>query len=77
MKDIVLYCKSYERDFLRLRRLLESIQRFNKDKIFFYISTAESEKNILEKVLLGAGDYLWVSDESIVKANPKVKPTIH
>ena len=44
MKDIVLYCKSYERDFLRLRRLLESIQRFNKDKIFFYISTAESEK---------------------------------
>ena len=77
MKDIVLYCKSYERDFLRLRRLLESIQRFNKDKIFFYISTAESEKNILEKVLLGAGDYLWVSDESIVMANPKVKPTIH
>lgn len=71
MKDIVLYCKSYHRDFLRLRRLVESIQHFNQDKIDFYISTPESEKDLLDKVLLGAGDYLWVSDESIVLSNPK------
>lgn len=71
MKDIVLYCKSYHRDFLRLRRLLESIQRFNQDKIDFYISTPESEKDLLDKALLDAGDYLWVSDESIIFSNPR------
>ncbi len=70
MKDFVLYCKSYPRDFLRLKRLLESIKIFNVDQLDFYISTPRSDKNTLEQVL-GKDAYIWVADEDIVAANPK------
>ncbi len=70
MKDIVLYCKSYSRDFLRLKRLLLSIDEFNKDNLTFYISTPQSDRILLENVL-GKVGYEWVSDESIVAANPR------
>ncbi len=70
MNDIVLYCKSYRKDFLRLKRLLASIEQFNTDAIPFYISTPASDKVLLEEVL-GAKGYMWVADESIVSANPK------
>ena len=70
MKDIVLYCKSYRNDFLRLRRLLESINQFNVDRLDFYISTPEVEKNLLVE-MLGEKGYIWVADEDIVRANTK------
>jgi hypothetical protein len=70
LNDIVLYCKSYRKDFLRLKRLLASIEQFNADAIPFYISTPASDKVLLEEVL-GAQGYIWVADESIVSANPK------
>ena len=70
MKDLVLYCKSYRRDFLRLKRLLSSITRYNADSIPFYISTPNSDRELLEEVL-GANGYFWVADEEIVAANPR------
>lgn len=70
MKDFVLYCKSYSRDFLRLKRLLESITLHNLERIPFYISTPASEKRLLDQVLDGGG-YIWVADEDIVASNPK------
>jgi len=70
LKDIVLYCKSYSRDFLRLKRLLSSIEEFNQGNLPFYISTPQSERALLEEVIGKAG-YQWVSDESIVAANPR------
>lgn len=70
MKDFVLYCKSYSRDFLRLKRLLESIKQLNADKLDFYISTPTAERELLENVL-GKEGYIWVADEDIVNANPK------
>lgn len=70
MKDIVLYCKTYSRDFLRLKRLLESIDQFNQDKIPFYISTPQDQRAELTAIL-GDVNYQWVSDESIIAANPK------
>ena len=72
MKDLVLYCKSYRRDFLRLKRLYESIQEFNQDSIPFYISTPNEDKSALDKVLGDSGDFSWISDESIVKKNPNL-----
>jgi hypothetical protein len=72
MKDLVLYCKSYRRDFLRLKRLYESIQEFNQDSIPFYISTPNEDKSALDKVLGDSGDFSWISDEVIVKKNPKL-----
>lgn len=70
MKDLILYCKSYRNDFLRLKRLLISIQEFNVEKIPFYISTPASDREVLIEVL-GVDGYLWVSDEAIVASNPR------
>jgi len=69
LKDFVLYCKSYSRDFLRLKRLLESVNQFNTDHLDFYISTPKRDKGLLEEIL-GQGGYIWVADEDIVAANP-------
>ncbi|HAT39156.1 DUF6492 family protein [Polynucleobacter necessarius] len=69
MKDLVLYCKSYRKDFLRLKRLLQSISDFNQDRIQFYISTPKVDRDLLIH-LLGVEGYEWVSDESIIEANP-------
>ena len=71
MKDLVLYCKSYRNDFLRLQRLLSSIEQYNDDQIPFYISTPVADKEVLEKILGEHGSYTWIADEDIVAANPK------
>ena len=70
MNDIVLYCKSYSKDFLRLKNLLASIRQFNADQIDFYVSTPESQYAELKRYI-GTEGYQWVSDESIIKSNPK------
>jgi hypothetical protein len=70
LKDIVLYCKSYRKDFLRLKRLLSSIREFNFDGIPFYISTPVADHDLLLQ-LVGDQGYEWVSDESIIKANER------
>lgn len=69
MKDLVLYCKSYRKDFLRLKRLLGSITQYNVEKIPFYISTPLADRDLLTE-LVGNVAYEWVSDESILQANP-------
>jgi hypothetical protein len=69
LKDFVLYCKSYSRDFLRLKRLLESINQFNADHLDFYISTPSPDQGLLEEIL-GQDGYIWIADEDIVVANP-------
>lgn len=69
MKDFVLYCKSYPRDFLRLKHLLNSVEKFNVDRLPFYISTPKADKALLIEVL-GDKGYIWVADEDIVAANP-------
>lgn len=76
MKDLVLYCKSYRRDFLRLKNLLKSINEFNADQIPFYISTSQDDYSELEKILEGCGKYEWVSDEEIIAANHRVIPGV-
>ncbi len=70
MDDLVLYCKSYRNDFLRLGRLLASIKRFNADGLPFYISTPSADHDLLIKTV-GREGYHWVADEEIVRANPQ------
>jgi len=71
LKDFVLYCKSYRNDFLRVKRLLASVAQFNIDRLPFYISTPKADKAALLEILGDADNYLWVSDEDIVIANPR------
>lgn len=70
MKDLVLYCKTYSRDFLRVERLLASIKKFNANDIPVYISTPVNEHDLLIEILGEEKSYTWVSDEDIVSANP-------
>lgn len=73
MHDIVLYCKSYRRDVLRVRRLLDSIVRFNRDEIPVYVSMPREDRALFEQTLSGLRCTI-VDDEDIVAANPRVKP---
>ena len=70
MHDLVLYCKSYRNDFLRLKRLLASISQFNVDGLPFYISTPKADKAMLMETI-GQEGYHWIADEEIVRANSK------
>lgn len=72
MNQIALYCKSYRKDFLRLKKLVQSINQHNIDGIPFYISTPEEQKREMLAILVSIGGYEWVSDESIVASNPRV-----
>jgi hypothetical protein len=55
---------------VRLKRLLSSIEEFNQGNLPFYISTPQHERALLEEVI-GKVGYQWVSDQSIVAANPR------
>ena len=74
--DFVLYCKSYRRDLLRVKRLLNSLRRHNIESIPFYISTPESDKETLFELLGEGADFHWISDESIVQSNPRAPQDI-
>ena len=73
-QSMVLYCKSYRRDFLRVKRLLISLQKHNRDKLPFYLSTPIADHELLLEVLGKDGhnfSYHWIADEAIVAANPR------
>lgn len=61
---IVLYCKTFHRDFERVKRLLASIQMYNRDSIPFYISAPQAERALLEQVI-GTDGYTFVADEEL------------
>lgn len=71
--DVVLYCKSYRRDVLRVRRLLDSIERHNKDALPVYVSMPREDRPLFEQQIGGARCTL-IDDEDIVAANPRVRP---
>lgn len=64
MKELILYCKSYHKDVQRAKILLESVLKFNKDNIPFYISVP-SEDVQLFKDTLGTVGYTLVTDEEV------------
>lgn len=65
METVVLYCKSYSKDLLRVVRLAESITRFNNDKIPFCISVPEQELELFRE-RLSAHTVMVLSDEEII-----------
>jgi hypothetical protein len=76
MVDFVLYCKSYRRDLLRVKRLLESLRKHNIESIPFYISTPQEDRDTLFSLLGENQGYQWVADEAIVQANPRAPKDI-
>ena len=65
MKNLILYCKSYSKDIERVKKLKESIEKYNSDNIPFYISCPLDDKNLFEDTL-GTENYTLVIDEDIV-----------
>tara|TARA_R100000700_G_C3173821_1_gene148385 strand:- start:1235 stop:2065 length:831 start_codon:yes stop_codon:yes gene_type:complete len=65
MDKIVLYCKSYRNDVHRLKVLLDSVIKYNRDGLKFYISCPEIDVDIFKQVL-GNDGYELLTDEQIV-----------
>lgn len=71
MKKFVLYCKSYRNDVLRVKRLAESIKKFNYEQIPFYVSVPSLDMALFQEVLAGL-PITFIRDEEIVRANPSL-----
>ncbi len=78
MENIVLFCKSYYKDFDRVVNLVESINKYNTDNIPFYVSVPEKDiplfsqiKNlnlIEDEKIYSSSKTGWVQQQ-IIKAN--------
>ena len=64
MSKLVLYCKSYRNDVDRVVNLLESVKKFNKDSIPFYISVPSGDIQLFVD-RLGTDGYTLLADEDI------------
>lgn len=71
MEKIPLFCKSYYRDVLRAKRLVDSIEAFNADKLPFFISVPAADIPLF-KDKVGQRRCEWVADEDIIHASPKL-----
>lgn len=63
MKNLVLYCKSFERDLSRVINLSDSIRKFNIDSIPFYVSVPKSDLELFRNSL--DSSVIVLEDESI------------
>lgn len=71
MKNIAIFCKSYEGDLLRVERLWKSILLFNVENIDCYICVPKKDLNLFKKHIPDEYNYLhWVCDEEIINLNP-------
>jgi hypothetical protein len=69
MTSIVVFCKSYRDDVLRVRRLLQSIERFNVEGLALYVSVPASDAALFLEHCAGQ-PFTLLSDEEVVGANP-------
>lgn len=66
---MVIFCKSYAGDLRRVVRLIESIQRYNRDSLPVYVSVPARDLPLF-KSHLGQTDINWLSDEEIIATQP-------
>lgn len=71
MRPLVLYCKSYSTDLRRVIRLARSVQRFNGERLPFYVSVPHSQLALFQDHLVGLGAEL-LADEEILRASPRI-----
>ena len=71
MKDIVLYCKSYNRDVLRAAKLVESIRKHNPSNLPFYLSCPSTDLSLFKDVI-GSDGVTFLTDEEIIAVNAAI-----
>ena len=64
MENLVLYCKSFDRDLDRLINLSKSIKKYNKDNIPFYVSVPSKDISLFKDKLPFYTQI--ISDESVI-----------
>lgn len=69
MITFALYCKSYRVDVKRAKRLALTVEKYNVDKIPFYISCPQADLPIFREYLSGLSVKL-ITDEEIILSNP-------
>lgn len=72
MRELVLYCKSYRIDLLRLERLVRSVRQFNADSIPFYVSVPEQDFSLF-KERITVQNFNLIKDEDILRANNRIE----
>jgi hypothetical protein len=68
MNKLVIFCKSYRKDFFRLEKLAASISKFNSDKLPFYVSVPRNDINLFTN-LSNKYEFILIADDSIIKSN--------
>ena len=69
--NIVLYCCTFSRDLLRTVRLVQSIEKYNVEKIPFYISVPDDEVYLFREKLKNYAVLIF-SEKEILQANSKL-----
>ena len=68
---LVLYCCSFSKDLNRVKRLLQSIQRHNAEKLQTFISAPAKDLELFKRELSGY-DFTLVNEEDIIRRNPRI-----
>ena len=71
MQSIIIYCKSYRNDVLRVRKLAQSIQEFNRERLPFFLTVPSADLPLFREQLASYPIEI-ASDEEIIRTNPRL-----
>jgi len=71
MSDISIFCKSYRGDLVPAIAMVQSVRRFNRDSLSFYISVPRGDLDLF-KSRIGSDGVNWLADEDIIGTNPDI-----
>jgi len=71
MDTLVLFCKSYDKDMYRAKRMAESVNRFNSDNILLYMAVPSKDLNEFEKIFNHIPCH-FITDEAILEKSIQV-----
>lgn len=70
-----LFCKSYRRDVLRLKRLIDSVETYNVDNLPIFVSVPSEDLQIF-KDKIGHDRCNLLDDNDILSTNPNLKGAV-
>jgi len=71
MDRLVLFCKSYDKDMLRARRMAESVALYNADRLPLYMSVPAKDLRAFRECF-GSIPCHFMTDEEVVAASARV-----
>lgn len=68
MTKLALFCKSFHEDVHRIRRLAQSVELFNRDRIPLYVSVPASELEMFKESLGEFSCHLFTDEEILARS---------